>query len=130
MSSEEIFYDSLEEDNNEDETFFIDITECVPLYTGDTPKNQILNQKRKIKKNDLKLLKPLENSIKPKKTYLTMYYAKKYQFEGKNNEDGSNTSRAFCEKLSPKRDFDLDNEFLNDINEKHFSSENSSDEDE
>ncbi|KAJ3641333.1 hypothetical protein Zmor_027845 [Zophobas morio] len=112
MSDEEIFYDSLEEDafENEEscESSFVppvtDLNSAVPLYTGEISINLLNPSKTK------RVEKPPKRVIQPdktKKTYLTMYYEKKSRLESK-SDTGSNTSRAVCETLSPKRDLDLE----------------------
>ncbi|RZB38750.1 hypothetical protein BDFB_005352 [Asbolus verrucosus] len=121
MSDEDIFYDSLEEDErtsiceaaegffsvqNSNEKIADDLDKTVPLYKGEIPKNKITQT---VKKKSDKNLKPFNypSYVKAKKSYLTMYYEKMNRLVGKSVK-GSNTSRADCEALTPKRDADLE----------------------
>ncbi|EEZ97513.2 hypothetical protein TcasGA2_TC011358 [Tribolium castaneum] len=121
MSIDEVFYDSLEEDNEEIAPPPVDLTQTVPLYTGDIAKEKIT---RYINRKTDKSAKPVPNPLKPKKSYLSMYYARK---NPKNKQDGSVTSRAICEKLSPKRESDLDTD-LQGLNQTEFLSDSDQDE--
>lgn len=88
--NEEFYYDSLDE---RDECQ--DLTESVPLYSGETPKHNINHSKKKKPVGEFN--KGVVSYEKPKKSYLTMYYDK----TNKNN-DGSTTRRAICDTLSAR----------------------------
>ncbi|XP_044262554.1 uncharacterized protein LOC123010008 isoform X2 [Tribolium madens] len=120
MSIDEIFYDSLEEDNNEEVSPIPDLSQTVPLYTGDIPKQRIT---RYINRKTEKSSKPVPNPLKPQKSYLSMYYARK----NRKIKNGSVTNRAVCENLSPKRESDLDAD-LTGIQTEFFSQSESDDE--
>jgi hypothetical protein len=128
MADEEIFYDSLEEDDGQD--FFScpvgDLSETVPLYSGETPKDQIITQAAK--KKPEKPSKPIPCPHRRKKSYLEMYYDKVSRKECKNDTNGSNTSRAVCDKLSPKRESDLDVDLNSIQSRSHTDTESDQDE--
>lgn len=114
------FYDSLDEDDSaesprKEKTKKIasmspkkeekDITEFIPLYTGEIDKTQIsrLIRKKKVEKINKSIDFVLAH--KAKKSYLAMYRQKMNKMATSN---GTVTSRAICEVLSPRRDLSPD----------------------